>query len=90
MYVLEGSTLGGQYMRKRVYESFGLTPESGCAYFASYGERVGPMWKAFAAAVDAYATSEELRSTIERSAVATFESVDAWFAAGVAPDRSAS
>ncbi|WP_165066994.1 biliverdin-producing heme oxygenase [Paludisphaera rhizosphaerae] len=90
MYVLEGSTLGGQYMRKLVRETLGLTPESGCAYFASYGESVGPMWKAFGAAVDAFATTDEIRATIERSAVATFEAVDGWFAEGLASDRSAS
>lgn len=90
MYVLEGSTLGGQYMRKQVRDTLGLTPESGCAYFASYGDRVGPMWKAFTAAVDSFATNDEDRATIERSAVATFEAVDAWFAAGVASARSAS
>jgi len=82
MYVLEGSTLGGRSIRKRVEEALGLTPDDGCAYFSSYGDRVGPMWKAFGAAVDAFATEEEVRESIEQSAVATFRAVDAWFADG--------
>ncbi|AMV36505.1 biliverdin-producing heme oxygenase [Planctomyces sp. SH-PL62] len=80
MYVLEGSTLGGQYIRKRVEATLGLTPGRGCSYFASYGDRVGPMWKAFSAAVDAFATSEPAREAIARSAVASFGAIDAWFA----------
>ncbi|MDG3007032.1 biliverdin-producing heme oxygenase [Paludisphaera mucosa] len=80
MYVLEGSTLGGQYIRKRVESTLGLAPGRGCSYYASYGDRVGPMWKAFAAAVDGYATTEDVQATIARSASATFDAVNDWFA----------
>jgi heme oxygenase len=79
MYVLEGSTLGGRYITKSVGTTLGLTPGRGCSYFASYGDRVGPMWKSFGAAVDAFATTEELRATIAESADATFRAIDAWF-----------
>lgn len=89
MYVLEGSTLGGRYITKAVGAKLGLTPGDGCSYFASYGDRVGPMWKAFGAAVDRFAAEDAVRDAVERSADATFEAVDGWFAAAVgAPSRA--
>ena len=80
MYVLEGSTLGGRYITKAVRAKLGLTPGDGCSYFASYGDRVGLMWKAFGAAVDAFAADDAAREAVERSADATFAAVDGWFA----------
>lgn len=80
MYVLEGSTLGGRYITKAVAKSLGLTPGDGCSYFASYGEHLGAMWKAFGAAVDAFAATRTVHDAVERSADATFAAVDEWFA----------
>lgn len=47
MYVLEGSTLGGQYIARHVEEALGFTPGVGDAYFRGYGEQTGSMWQAF-------------------------------------------
>lgn len=47
MYVMEGSTLGGQYIARHVEETLGLAPGVGDAYFRGYGERTSAMWKAF-------------------------------------------
>lgn len=49
MYVMEGSTLGGQYIARHVEETLALEPGVGDAYFRGYGERTGAMWKAFQA-----------------------------------------
>lgn len=87
MYVLEGATLGGRSIRKGVERALGLGPDSGCAFYSSYGDRVGPMWKAFGAAVDRYATTPEIEDAVVRSAIATFEAIDAWFAAGATAAR---
>jgi heme oxygenase len=82
MYVLEGSTLGGRYITRAVGANLGLGPGDGCSYFASYGDRVGAMWRAFGAAVDAYAADDEaVRDAVERAADATFAAVDEWFTA---------
>jgi len=81
MYVLEGSTLGGRYIRRGVEEKLGLTPGAGCSYFASYGDRVGAMWKAFGEAVDAFAAAGGDADAVVASATSTFRSIDAWFAA---------
>jgi heme oxygenase len=49
MYVMEGSTLGGQYIARHLEEVLGLQPGEGDAYFRGYGERTGEMWWAFKA-----------------------------------------
>lgn len=45
LYVLEGSTLGGQVLCRLIGTQLGLAPESGTAYFYSYGPRVQVQWK---------------------------------------------
>lgn len=47
MYVMEGSSLGGQYIARHVEEVLGLIPGEGDAYFRGYDERTSAMWKAF-------------------------------------------
>ena len=47
MYVVEGSTLGGQYIAKHVEERFGLREGKGNSYFRGYGEHTGSMWRSF-------------------------------------------
>jgi heme oxygenase len=49
MYVMEGSTLGGQYIARHLEETLALGPGEGDAYFRGYGERTGEMWRAFKA-----------------------------------------
>ena len=49
MYVVEGSTLGGQYIARHVEEILDLPPGRGDAYFRGYGEHTGAMWKEFKA-----------------------------------------
>lgn len=47
LYVLEGSTLGGQYIRRHVARTLGLDATSGCAFFTGYGENTGRLWREF-------------------------------------------
>ncbi len=46
MYVLEGSTLGGQLIRRALAETTWL-PTGGLTYFDPYGRRTGEMWRSF-------------------------------------------
>lgn len=78
-YVLEGATLGGQLVRRHVQRTLALGPETGCAFFSAYGDRVGPMWRAFtatlASAVDhgPCAPDEVLAGARD-----TFDAIAAW------------
>ncbi|MCU0492307.1 MAG: biliverdin-producing heme oxygenase, partial [Chloroflexaceae bacterium] len=54
MYVMEGATLGGQLISRQLAQQLAIGPEQGGAFFASYGSRVGPMWRAFGAAVTSH------------------------------------
>jgi len=49
MYVMEGSTLGGQYIARHVESTLGLEPGRGDAYFNAYGAETGAMWNRFKA-----------------------------------------
>jgi heme oxygenase len=49
MYVMEGSTLGGQYIAKHVEEKFALAPGQGDSYFVGYGDDTGARWQEFRA-----------------------------------------
>jgi heme oxygenase (biliverdin-IX-beta and delta-forming) len=79
LYVLEGSTLGGQFISRHLQERLEITPDHGGRFFASYGPAVGSMWKAFGETVTAYSTSPQIEDAIVRSALETFASFGRWF-----------
>lgn len=54
-YVIEGSTLGGQIISRHIREHLGITPDTGAAFFSSYGSAVGSMWKEFCDAANTFA-----------------------------------
>jgi len=76
IYVIEGSTLGGQVISRHLKEHLGLTPENGGAFFASYGPKVGPMWKQFGEAVTAFAGDGTHDEEIVEAATETFYSIN--------------
>ena len=43
LYVMEGSTLGGQLIARHVEETLGLEPGRGDLYFRGHGMQTGPM-----------------------------------------------
>ena len=75
LYVLEGSTLGGQYISRHIRTTLGVTPETGGRFFHGYGERTGAMWRQFGEAVTAYAVEPETKDRVVAAAVATFRRI---------------
>lgn len=61
LYVLEGSTLGGQLILRTVARELGLDAEHGASYFHGHGARTGTMWKELKARADAWCGTDELR-----------------------------
>ena len=47
MYVMEGSTLGGQLIARHLEMKLDLSEGRGYAYFRGHGAQTGPMWKEF-------------------------------------------
>jgi heme oxygenase len=80
MYVLEGATLGGQLIARQL-RKLGTTPENGAAFFNSYGENVGEMWKAFAAVTNAYAVANGHEDEMTAAACETFIAFERWLTA---------
>jgi heme oxygenase len=80
-YVLEGATLGGQFVRRHVESRLGLAPDQGVAFYTSYGERVGEMWKQFGLRLDDHATRHpDSHELIIDRAIATFLAFERWLA----------
>ena len=80
LYVLEGSTLGGQIIAREVGNHLGYSPESGCSFFASHGAAIGGMWRRFGEAIESYAAAHsESHEIIIQSAAATFHTFGSWF-----------
>ncbi len=77
MYVVEGSTLGGAVIAREVERRHGLTAETGCAYFRSYGRAISAMWKSFGAVL-LEASSPEADDLIVESAQKTFDVMHDW------------
>lgn len=47
LYVLEGATLGGQFISGSLFKNHGLHSSQGARFFSGYGERSSLMWQAF-------------------------------------------
>jgi len=45
LYVMEGSTLGGQLISRHFRQTLGIELATGGAYFHGYGEQTGARWK---------------------------------------------
>lgn len=80
LYVLEGSTLGGQIITRLAAEH-SYTPPEGCRFFSSYGAQVGSMWKTFGERLEAYALAHpDSHAMVVGSAVETFARLGSWMA----------
>jgi heme oxygenase len=80
LYVLEGATLGGRIIHRRVAGPLGITPERGGAYYHGYGDQTGPRWKAFGEAATRYAEATGAGERMVDGAVACFAALEAWLA----------
>ena len=78
MYVLEGATLGGQIISRHLQTQLGINEKSGCAFFGSYGQEVGPLWKSFIAVLSKYPKTQAQNEKIVQSACRTFQSFQDW------------
>ena len=82
LYVLEGATLGGQILSRRLNQALGLDASNGAAFLNSYGNQIGRMWREFGDAVTAYAALHDEDDQIVSGACATFAAFTDWLVKG--------
>ena len=72
MYVLEGSTLGGQIISKHLSKILGAAVAGKTTYLSAYASQTGTMWKSFLQLLCEAAASNNNEDEIIASAVNTF------------------
>ena len=81
LYVLEGSTLGGQFISRHVQHAVGVTRETGGRFFHGYGDKTGEMWQSFRAALTGFVVSPADQDAAVAAAKDTFQKLHRWTAA---------
>jgi heme oxygenase len=78
-YVLEGSTLGGKIINRKVEADGGdLT---GLSFLSPYGARTGERWRSFLAVLDEADVDEAATGAIVAGGVRAFETAIDWLCA---------
>lgn len=83
MYVLEGSTLGGQIIARRIAETLGFGANGGCAYYCAYGAAIGTMWREFRDRLLDVPPDEH--EAVLATATSTFACLHQWLSSRSAP-----
>lgn len=78
MYVLEGSTLGGQFISKMIAEKLGLTSENGISFFSGYGAETSSKWSNFKDLIDNYSGDQTAEDEVIKAANETFTKFKTW------------
>ncbi|MGI9212466.1 MAG: biliverdin-producing heme oxygenase [Methylococcaceae bacterium] len=79
LYVIEGSTLGGQIMNRHFQNSLNLSQGQGLVFFSGYGIETMEMWKRFGTYLTQEGDWDKTRLT--ESASQTFVTLERWFEA---------
>jgi heme oxygenase (biliverdin-IX-beta and delta-forming) len=82
LYVVEGSTLGGQVIA-RALAGRPWVPAGGLIYFSPYGAETGRMWRTVQAALNAAPAREQAQ--VVAGALEAFDVLHAWMAQRVEP-----
>jgi heme oxygenase (biliverdin-IX-beta and delta-forming) len=78
LYVLEGSTLGGQIILRTVGPRLQLSPSDGLSFLSGYGEQTRPRWDAFTHALGRFDVGGGNRLAVVRGACETFATQMEW------------
>ncbi|WP_211747144.1 biliverdin-producing heme oxygenase [Paenibacillus sp. Marseille-Q4541] len=78
LYVIEGSTMGGQIINKKLKQHLPSELEQNLRYFNAYGQETRSKWKEFAQIVNDNIHSEEDRQTTVTTAKKTFKLLTEW------------
>jgi heme oxygenase len=70
---LEGSTLGGKFIKQMLEKSLDLPDGKGLRYFEGYGKETGLYWKNFTSALKEMPLTDNQQESLLQSANDTFE-----------------
>lgn len=87
LYVLEGATLGGQIITRRIKELPDQLPHS---FFTSYGPQVGKYWTELRAFVEQFVHEPHVCRVLVAAAQETFSTLDQWFQRQLSHHKDAS
>ncbi|MEN3942817.1 biliverdin-producing heme oxygenase [Prosthecobacter sp. SYSU 5D2] len=80
LYVLEGSTLGGQVISRLLQQHLPITLENGGRFFAGYGAKTLPNWRLFGEWAEACSTRDPAIEPLAAAAAqSTFDTFARWF-----------
>jgi heme oxygenase len=79
LYVLEGSTLGGQIILRTLRPQLAISSTHGGRFYASYGAQIGAMWRSYISVLENAAQLPQHASEIELGALETFGAFERWF-----------
>jgi heme oxygenase len=88
LYVLEGATLGGQYISRHLAGCLAIGPESGAGFFTGYGPRTGERWREFRAFCETFSRQSATPDQIVDGALDTFQKFHTWTQDVYAPVRA--
>lgn len=81
LYVLEGSSLGGQIIMSALQAQLHIPFHTASGFFAGRGEQTGPLWHEFREVLDAYGQDfPETVVDVIVGAKRTFNAIGLWFA----------
>ena len=78
LYVLEGSMLGGNIIKKHLNEKLNDSVIDKMRYFTAYGVDTGKVWKNFLTLLTQNASDKAKEDIIIKSAIVTFGLIDEW------------
>jgi heme oxygenase len=78
LYVIEGSTLGGQIISKMISKQLGMDTDAGLSFFKSYGEETMPMWSTFKNTLEQQASTPQAVDDLVNAANETFLKFSHW------------
>ena len=79
LYVLEGSTLGGQVLQRLLRARLPAELAAASAFLGCYGTETGSMWKEFGERLTVHAASVADEEDVIAAAVETFATLTRWF-----------
>ena len=77
LYVIEGSTLGGQWTFRHLNSTLGISQDAGGRFFYGYGPLTSAKWKQFEELLSQCGQTEDA-DEIVRAAADTFEAMSEW------------